>query len=96
MKAFANPRWEDFEYGYMNDNPNGWLGDGWTADEKNKTVNVNYLDDDQIDYPTPVTLDDDNGTGLPAVSAYNNGKVTTVNGRQVISVAVAVDGEGSR
>lgn len=54
MKALAHPRWEDFEYEYVSDNPCGWLGDGWTEDEKNKTINVDYLDDDQIDFPTPV------------------------------------------
>ncbi|KAL1999871.1 hypothetical protein VTN02DRAFT_3873 [Thermoascus thermophilus] len=60
MKALAHPRWEDFEYEYVGDNPCGWLGDGWTEDEKNKTINVDYLDDDQIDFPTPVveSLDD--------------------------------------
>ncbi|KAE8159352.1 hypothetical protein BDV40DRAFT_303306 [Aspergillus tamarii] len=52
LKVFAQPRWEDFAYVYVNDNPNGWLGDGWTENEKNKTIHVNYLDDDQIDFPT--------------------------------------------
>lgn len=55
MKVFAHPRWEDFEYEYVNGNPNGWIGDGWTENEKNKVINVNYLDDDQIDFPVPVT-----------------------------------------
>jgi len=35
----------------VNDNPNGWLGDGWTAAEKTHSFDVNYLDDDQIDFP---------------------------------------------
>ncbi|CAI7582011.1 unnamed protein product [Penicillium bialowiezense] len=51
MKAFAHPRWEDFEYEYVNDNAFGWLGDGWTENEKQHTINVDYLDDDQIDFP---------------------------------------------
>ncbi|KAJ5825359.1 hypothetical protein N7474_002497 [Penicillium riverlandense] len=51
MKAFANPRWEDFEYEYVDDNPTGWLGDGWTENEKYNRINVDYLDDDQIDFP---------------------------------------------
>ncbi|KAK9852250.1 hypothetical protein MYU51_008649 [Penicillium brevicompactum] len=51
MKAFAHPRWEDFEYEYVNDNAFGWLGDGWTQNEKRNTINVDYLDDDQIDFP---------------------------------------------
>lgn len=54
MKAFSHPRWEDFEYDYEDDNPNSWLGNGETENEKNKTVNVDYLDDDQVDFPTPV------------------------------------------
>lgn len=54
LKAMAYPRWEDYEYEYINDNPNGWLGDGWTENEKSKTINVDYLDDDQVDYPQVV------------------------------------------
>ncbi|KAJ5887739.1 hypothetical protein N7495_007780 [Penicillium taxi] len=55
IQAFKNPRWEDFEYSYFNDNPAGWLGDGWTENEKNNKINVDYLNDDRIDFPTPVT-----------------------------------------
>ncbi|KAJ9266407.1 hypothetical protein DTO212C5_6330 [Paecilomyces variotii] len=58
MKILAHPRWEDFEYQYVNDNPNGWIGDGWTQAEKDKTVDVDYLDDDNIDFPVPVAQDD--------------------------------------
>lgn len=54
MEAFANPRWEDFSYDYVNENPTGWIGDGWTENEKNKTINVDYLDDDRIDFPKPL------------------------------------------
>lgn len=54
-KAFANPRWEDFEYEYVDDNPAGWLGDGWTENEKYNRINVDYLDDDQIDFPLPAS-----------------------------------------
>ncbi|KAJ5166262.1 uncharacterized protein N7482_005043 [Penicillium canariense] len=54
MKVFANPRWEDFDYQYVNDNPTGWFGDGWTENEKLDKINVDYLDDDQIDFPRPV------------------------------------------
>ena len=51
MKVLTHPRWEDFEYEYTNGNLTGWIGNGWTMDEKNKTVNVNYLNHDQIDFP---------------------------------------------
>jgi hypothetical protein len=51
MKALAHPRWEDFVYEYESDNPCGWLGNGWTVNEKVKKVNVDYLNRDQIDFP---------------------------------------------
>ena len=51
MKVFKQPRWEDFDYEYVNDNPFGWIGDGWTDNEKNNKINVDYLDDDQIEFP---------------------------------------------
>ncbi len=54
MKALSSPRWEDYTYEYVNDNPNGWIGDGWAEDEKNKIINVDYLDDDRIDFPSTV------------------------------------------
>lgn len=56
MKVFANPHWEDFEYKYVNDNPTGWLGDIWTENEKMNKINVDYLDDDQIDFPQPTVV----------------------------------------
>ncbi|OJJ85151.1 flavin-containing monooxygenase [Aspergillus glaucus CBS 516.65] len=63
MKALVHPRWEDYEYEYVNDNPNGWIGDGWTENEKYKRINVDYLDDDQIDFPSMGVED----AGVPAV-----------------------------
>lgn len=54
MKAFANPRWEDFNYVYGNDNAAGWLGDGWSENEKLDRIDVDYLDDDQVDFPPAV------------------------------------------
>ncbi|KAJ5372949.1 hypothetical protein N7517_004955 [Penicillium concentricum] len=51
MKALANPRWEDFEYWYVNNNASGWIGDGWTENEKQNKINVNYLDDNEVDFP---------------------------------------------
>lgn len=55
MRAFAYPRWEDFSYEYGSDNAVGWLGDGWTENEKHDRINVNYLDDNQIDFPPAVS-----------------------------------------
>ncbi|KAF4185574.1 hypothetical protein CNMCM7927_006518 [Aspergillus lentulus] len=54
MRALAYPRWEDYTYDYVNANPNGWLGDGWTENEKLKKINVDYLNDDEVDFPTNV------------------------------------------
>ena len=51
MEVLRHPRWEDFDYKYLNDNPMGWFGDGWTANELNQCVNVDYLDDENIDFP---------------------------------------------
>lgn len=51
MEIFENPRWEDFDYKYVNDNPMGWFGDGWTENERNHCVSVSYLDDENIDFP---------------------------------------------
>jgi hypothetical protein len=54
MAVFEHPRWEDFEYEYVGDSPMGWLGDGWTENEKYNKINVDYLDDEQIDFPQPI------------------------------------------
>ncbi|KAL4739993.1 hypothetical protein BDV11DRAFT_214749 [Aspergillus similis] len=73
MKALANPRWEDYTYDYVNDNPNGWLGDGWAEDERNKIIKVDYLDDDQVDFPTSVIVKQElNGgtNGMTNVAAH--------------------------
>lgn len=52
MQVFAHPRWEDFEYRYGKGSVSSWIGDGWTEQEKDRAVNVDYLDDGQIDFPT--------------------------------------------
>ncbi|GCB21620.1 putative sterigmatocystin biosynthesis monooxygenase stcW [Aspergillus awamori] len=54
LKTLSHPRWEDFTYEYVDDNMNGWIGDGWTENEKNNAIEVNYLDDDQVDFPLTV------------------------------------------
>ncbi|KAL1970195.1 hypothetical protein VTN77DRAFT_5355 [Rasamsonia byssochlamydoides] len=91
MKTFANPRWEDFEYEYVNDNPNGWFGDGMTVDEKNRTVNVDYLDDDQVDFPTPVNdfVDD------AALNNNHNKVAAGTNGSEAAVAAVNGEANGS-
>lgn len=51
MEALAHPRWEDFNYTYIKRNPLGWFGNGWTVNERNKTINVDYLNEENIDFP---------------------------------------------
>lgn len=58
MRALEHPRWEDFVYEYVHDNPYGWIGNGWTLEEKEKRVRVDYLNRDQIDYPPVPTADE--------------------------------------
>lgn len=63
MEAFSRPRWEDFDYSYVNANPFGWFGNGWTQNELEKKINVDYLNEENIDFPRPekVTLTDNGG-----------------------------------
>ncbi|KAF8575982.1 FAD/NAD(P)-binding domain-containing protein [Ramaria rubella] len=52
MRAMENPRWEDYNYEYVENRKNRlyWLGNGWTAAERDETGDrVSYLD--EIDYP---------------------------------------------
>ena len=51
LQALQRPRWEDYSYEYVHENPMGWLGDGWTANERNHCINVDYLDYENIDFP---------------------------------------------
>lgn len=44
IKALQNPRWEDFEYTFIDENELGWLGDGSTeADWKSEADKSYYL-----------------------------------------------------
>ena len=51
MEVFKHPRWEDFDFHYVNDNTMGWFGDGWTENERHNCINVDYLDDQNVDFP---------------------------------------------
>jgi hypothetical protein len=53
MEAFSHARWEDYEYTYVNSNKFGWFGNGWTQNELDKKINVDYLNDENIDFPSP-------------------------------------------
>ncbi|CAI7587263.1 unnamed protein product [Penicillium crustosum] len=49
MEALSHPRWEDYEYQYLNNNPVSWLGDGWTEVGRTEGSNRSfYLDDERI------------------------------------------------
>ena len=58
-KTLENPRWEDFEFGYEDENSEGekgilgWLGDGWTTADREASDTSWYLD--EVDYP-PVEI----------------------------------------
>jgi len=51
VRTFENPRWEDYDYVYLNEQKNrfAWLGDGWTQVEKYGGDTAFYMED--IDYP---------------------------------------------
>jgi hypothetical protein len=45
IKALEKPRWEDFDYEYVDGNPFGWFGNGWSeADADEKMDRAYYLD----------------------------------------------------
>jgi hypothetical protein len=54
MYAQRNPRWEDFDYKYLNEmdgNPMTWLGNGYTISDYDGSSRTTYLDRSLIDYP---------------------------------------------
>ncbi|EPQ56351.1 FAD/NAD P-binding domain-containing protein [Gloeophyllum trabeum ATCC 11539] len=54
LRAFAHPRWEDFDYQPLDPVKNRfyWLGDGQTYNEKTLTGDrAWYLNPDEVDYP---------------------------------------------
>ncbi|KAF3202707.1 hypothetical protein TWF191_004845 [Orbilia oligospora] len=54
-RVLSNPRWEDWEYEYMNDSEHGWLGNGWTmADVKPEADRAYYLKHGIVDLPPVV------------------------------------------
>ena len=53
IRALERPRWEDFEYTYVDGNAFGWIGDGWSElDKRDELDKTWYLDDQKmIDEP---------------------------------------------
>ncbi|KAM0208249.1 hypothetical protein ACHAQD_011668 [Fusarium lateritium] len=52
VRTMSNPRWEDFDYQYCDDDEFGWFGNGWTLAEKFVTDELEsltwYLNDTKI------------------------------------------------
>ncbi|KAI6758576.1 hypothetical protein HG530_010816 [Fusarium avenaceum] len=52
VRTMSNPRWEDFDYEYCDDDEFGWFGNGWTLAEKFVTDELEsltwYLNDTKI------------------------------------------------
>jgi hypothetical protein len=41
-KVLENPRWEDWEYTYVDGNEFGWFGDGWSEMDRNDTLDRTF------------------------------------------------------
>jgi len=55
LRTFAHPKWEDFDYEYIDSNRSFWLGDGQTLNEKTMSGDrAWYLDDIDVP-PVPAT-----------------------------------------
>lgn len=53
VKTLERPRFEDYEYTYVEGNPVAWLGNGFTVCERDaKSDKSKYLDPESIDYPS--------------------------------------------
>lgn len=78
LQALSHPRWEDYEYTYINSNPFGWIGNGWTENELNKNVNVDYLNEENIDFPQPEkVILTGNGHVIEREESQTNGNYST-------------------
>ncbi|KAK6345752.1 hypothetical protein TWF718_007659 [Orbilia javanica] len=54
-KVLSNPRWEDWEYEYVNESEHGWLGNGWAMAEVNPDGDrAHYLKRGIVDIPPVV------------------------------------------
>jgi hypothetical protein len=54
MYAQRNPRWEDFDYTYLDElqgNPMCWLANGYTNADYDGSSRTLYLDPEHINYP---------------------------------------------
>lgn len=57
VKTLEKPRFEDYEYTYLDGNAVGWLGNGFTVCEREfDSDKSSYLDPENIDYPALTVL----------------------------------------
>ncbi|MCJ1309536.1 hypothetical protein MMC25_003196 [Agyrium rufum] len=47
VQTLANPRWEDFEYTYVDGNEFGWIGDGWCVADRTEGADRSWYLDEQ-------------------------------------------------
>ena len=53
VKVLEKPRYEDYEYTYLDGNEIGWMGNGFTLCERDfESDKSQYLDPENIDYPS--------------------------------------------
>ncbi|OQE04921.1 hypothetical protein PENVUL_c028G07183 [Penicillium vulpinum] len=77
--AVRNPRWEDFDYTYLDElegNPQSWLGNGFVVADVDGSSRVKHLRLENLDIP-PVPTDDEE---KPKALAMQNGNKTSANG----------------
>ncbi|KAI9756558.1 MAG: hypothetical protein M4579_003817 [Chaenotheca gracillima] len=85
IKVMDNPRWEDFEYTYVDGEDFGWFGDGWAEGDREEVDRAYYLDPENMDIPPGVT----SGTVDPV---YQSTHVNGVNGLNGTNGTNAVNG----
>ena len=62
MQSMVRPRWEDWEYTYVDGNPWSWFGDGWSRMDRNLEMNKTYY----LDYEPKMAHED-----LPKEATHN-------------------------
>ena len=70
MQAFKNPRWEDWEYTYVDGNPWSWFGDGWSIMDRDLSLDRTYYlgyDPKMVHEDLETTMDDSKKKVLNAI-----------------------------
>ena len=78
MQSMARPRWEDWEYIYVDGNPWSWFGDGWSRMDRDLEMNKTYY----LDYEPKMAHED-----LPRETMRNragvDGDIVDENAKEV-------------